>query len=270
MNRSHAARTFTLRVGRHVSTAAAIAVTVFLSPAFAQWQGYKTPGIPRKADGTFDASAAVPRAADGKPDLSGIWMAPRIRVDLAQGMKKGETVPFTPEGKRIFDERRATNSKDDPGARCLPTGIPVRATLQTPFKILQTPGVTAILYESRTQFRQILTDGRSLPKEVDWPAWQGFSVGRWDGDTFVVETAGFNGKVWLDQVGTPASDAFRLTERFHRRDFGHMEVEMIIDDRKMYTRPWSTIAELLFQPDTELLEYICEENERDSARMVGK
>jgi hypothetical protein len=258
------------RARRRVLVFGALGLAVMSWPAVAQWQGLPTPGLPRKADGTFDASAAAPRAADGKPDLSGIWMAPRIRVDLAQGLKKGETVPFTPEGKQIFDERRATNSKDDPGARCLPTGIPVRATLQTPFKILQTPGVTAILYESRTQFRQILTDGRSLPKEVDWPAWQGFSVGRWDGDTFVVETAGFNGKVWLDQVGTPASDAFRLTERFHRRDFGHMDVEMIIDDRKMYTRPWSTFAELLFQPDTELLEYICEENERDSARMVGK
>ena len=259
------------RDARRGAVAAALLVVAVLSTnATAQWQGYPTPGIPRKADGTFDASAPVPRAADGKPDLSGIWMAPRIRVDLSQGMKRGDAVPFTAEGKRIFDERRATNSKDDPGARCLPTGIPVRATLQTPFKLLQTPGVTAILYESRTQYRQILTDGRPLPKEVDWPAWQGFSVGRWDGETFVVETMGFNGKVWLDQVGTPASDALKITERFQRRDYGHMDLEMIIEDRKMYSRPWSTFAELLFQPDTELLEYICEENERDSARMVGK
>jgi len=236
----------------------------------AQWHGYPTPGIPRTADGKVNLTAPAPRAADGKPDLTGIWMAPRIRVDLAQGMKGGEKVPFTPEGRALYDERRANNGKDDPGARCLPTGIPVRATLQTPFKILQMPQVTAILYESRTQFRQILTDGRPLPKEIDWPSWQGFSVGRWDGDTFVVETVGFNGKIWLDQVGTPSSDAFKLTERFRRRDFGHIDLEMIIDDRKMYTRPWSTFAELLFQPDTELLEYVCEENERDSARMVGK
>jgi hypothetical protein len=236
----------------------------------AQWQGYRTPGIPRNADGTANLNAPVPKAADGPPDLSGIWMAPRIRVDLAQGMKLGETIPFTPEGRAIAQERRANNGKDDPGAHCLPTGIPVRATLQTPFKIIQTPQVTAILYESRTQFRQILTDGRPLPKEVDWPAWQGFSVGRWDGDTFVVDSGGFNGRAWLDQVGTPSSEVFHLTERFRRRDFGHMDLEMIIEDRRMYSRPWSTFAELIFQPDTELLEYICEENEKDSARMVGK
>ena len=236
----------------------------------AQWQGYPTPGIPRTADGQPNLNAPAPKAADGRPDLSGIWMAPRIRVDLAQGMKPGDTIPFTAEGRAIYQERRANNGKDDPGARCLPTGIPVRATLQTPFKIIQAPQVTAILYESRTQFRQILTDGRPLPKEVDWPAWQGFSVGHWDGDTFVVDSGGFNGRAWLDQVGTPSSDAFHLTERFHRRDFGHIDLEMIIDDRKMYTRPWSTSAELIFQPDTELLEYICEENEKDSARMVGK
>jgi len=248
----------------------AVGVTLAAARVAAQWHGYPTPNIPRAADGKANLSAPAPRASDGKPDLTGIWMAPRIRVDLAQGMKRGESIPFTPEGKAIATERRANNGKDDPGARCLPTGIPVRATLQTPFKILQTPQVTAILYESRTQFRQILTDGRALPKEIDWPTWQGFSVGRWEGDTFVVESAGFNGKAWLDQVGTPSSDAFRLTERFHRRDFGHMDLEMIIDDGKMYTRPWSTFAELILQPDTELLEYICEENERDSAKMVGK
>jgi hypothetical protein len=241
-----------------------------LARVAAQWQGYQTPGIPRTADGKPNLAAPAPRAPDGKPDLTGIWMAPRIRVDLSQGLKAGESIPFTPQGRALYDERRANNGKDDPGARCLPTGIPVRATLQTPFKILQTPQVTAILYESRTQFRQILTDGRPLPKEIDWPAWQGFSIGHWEGDTFVVQSAGFNGKAWLDQVGTPASDAFRLTERFHRRDFGHMDLEMIIEDRTMYTRPWSTFAELIFQPDTELIEYICEENERDSSQLVGK
>ena len=126
------------------------------------------------------------------------------------------------------------------------------------------PGTTAILYESGTRFRQVLTDGRPLPKEVDWPAWQGFSVGRWDGDTFVITTSGFNGKAWLDQAGHPQSDATTITERFRRRDFGHMDMEMIIDDRKMYTRPWSITAEFILQTDTELLEFICEENERAS------
>jgi hypothetical protein len=233
--------------------------------AGAQWQGHPTPGIPRLADGKPDLTAPAPRTADGKPDLTGIWLASRAVFDLSQAVRKGEQIPLNDEGKAILAERRRTLSKDDPSARCLPTGLPVRALLRTPFKILQTPSVMAVLYESRTTFRQILTDGRPLPAVVDWPAWNGFSVGRWDGDTFVAETAGFNGKPWLDQAGYPASDALRITERFRRRDFGHMDMEMVIDDRKMYTRPWSIHAEFLLQVDTELLEFICEENERDSA-----
>ena len=235
----------------------------------AQWQGYKTPGIPRLPDGSPNLSAPAPKTVDGRPDLSGIWQASRAVFDLAQAMKKGETVPFSADGKRIFSERRATESKDDPSARCLPTGLPVRALLRTPFKIIQTPPVMAILYESRTTFRQIMTDGRPLP-DVDWPAWNGFSVGGWQGDTFVAETAGFNGKPWLDQAGYPASDALRITERFRRRDFGHMDMEMVIDDRKMYTKPWSIVGEFILQADTELLEFICEENEKDSAILDGR
>jgi hypothetical protein len=249
--------------------ALALLFVTFGVPAFAQWHGYPTPGVPRLADGKPNLTAPAPRGPDGKPDLSGIWQASRAVFDLAQAVRKGEQIPFTAEGRAIFAERRKTNSKDDPSARCLPTGLPVRALLRTPFKILQTPAVTAILYESRTTFRQILTDGRPLPKEIDWPAWNGFSVGRWDGDTFVAETIGFNGKPWLDQAGYPASDALKITERFRRRDFGHIDLEMIIDDRKMYARPWSIFSELTLQVDTELLEFICEENEKDSRLLVG-
>src|SRR5436190_6123047 len=153
-----------------------------------QWQGYPTPGIPRTADGKANLSAPAPRAADGKPDLSGIWQSTRSRFNIAAGLKTGETVPFQPWAKEVFDERQMNNSKDDPGARCLPTGLPMRATLATPLKLVQIPGLTLILYESRTTFRQILTDGRPLPKVIDWPAWQGFSIGKWEGDTFVVDT----------------------------------------------------------------------------------
>jgi hypothetical protein len=234
-----------------------------------QWQGYPTPGIPRLADGKPNLSAPAPRAADGKPDLSGIWQSTRSRFNIAAGLKEGETAPFQPWAKAVFDERQANNSKDDPGARCLPTGLPMRATLATPLKIVQIPGLTLILYESRTTFRQILTDGRPLPF-VDWPAWQGYSIGKWEGETFIVETIGTNGKAWLDQAGHPASDALHLTERFRRRDFGHMSMEMTIDDPKTYTKPWTIGAEFALQADTELLEFICEENEKDSQRMVGK
>jgi hypothetical protein len=254
-----------------MTRAVVLAALVALSaPLDAQWHGYPTPGIPRTPDGKPNLSAPAPRAADGHPDLSGIWMASRAVFDLRQGLKPGDAVPFTTEGRAVFEERRATNSKDDPSARCLPTGLPVRALLRTPLKIVQAPALTVILYESRTTFRQILTDGRPLPKVVDWPAWQGFSVGAWEGDTFVVQSAGFNGRAWLDQAGYPATDAFRLTERFRRRDFGHIDLEMVIDDRRMYTRPWSIFTELVYQADTELLEFICEENERDAKRMVGK
>jgi hypothetical protein len=238
--------------------------------AFAQWHGYPTPNIPRNPDGSPNLEAPAPRAPDGKPDLSGIWLARRPRFDLSQSLKAGEVVPLQPAAKALFDERRANKSKDDPSARCLPTGLPVRATLATPLKFVQTPGLTVILYESRTTFRQILTDGRPLPKEIDWPSWQGFSIGKWEGETFVIDTTGFNGRAWLDQAGHPESESLHLTERFRRRDFGHMDMEMIIDDPKMYTRPWSIFAEFLLQTDTELLEFICEENERDSSHMLGK
>jgi hypothetical protein len=244
--------------------------TVLVAAMFLQWHGFPTPGIPRTADGKPNLSAPLPRAADGKPDLSGIWMATRPRFNVAQSLKAEDSIPFQPWAKAVFDERQANNSKDDPSARCLPTGLTLRATLATPLKIVQIPGLTLILYESRTTFRQIFTDGRPLPKVVDWPAWQGFSIGKWEGDTFVVETSGTNGKFWLDQAGHPATESFRLIERFRRRDFGHMEIEMTIDDPKTYTRPWNIYVEMALQPDTELLEFICEENEQDAHRMVGK
>jgi hypothetical protein len=237
--------------------------------ALAQWEGYPTPGIPRTPDGQVNLNAPLPRTADGKPDLSGIWQASRGAFNFAVGLKRGETVPFNAEGKKLFDQRQANNSKDEPSARCLPSHVALRNQLNTPFKFVQTPGVTIQLYESRTTFRQIFTDGRPLP-DIDWPTWGGFSVGRWDGDTFVIETTGFNGKTWLDQAGHPATNAMRLTERFTRKDFGHMELETIIDDPNVYTQPWSTVAQFTFKADTELLEFICEENERDSQFLIGK
>jgi hypothetical protein len=249
-------------------TIAVVAATAI--SAVAQWHEYPTPGIPRTPDGKPNLSAPAPRALDGKPDLSGIWLSARPRFNIALGLKPGETVPFQPAAKALFDERRANNSKDDPSARCLPTGLPVRATLATPLKLVQTPGLTLILYESRTTYRQVLTDGRPHPRVIDWPSWQGFSIGKWEGDTFVIDTVGFNGKAWLDQAGHPESDALHLTERFRRRDFGHMDMEMIIDDPKMYTRPWSIFAEFVLQADTELLEFICEENEKDAQHLVGR
>jgi hypothetical protein len=254
----------------YVLGAAFMSFLVCTDATLAQWHGYPTPGIPRTADGRPSLSAPVPRTPDRKPDLSGIWMSSRAKFNVALSLKPGDAVPFQPWAKAVFEERQGNNSKDDPSARCLPTGLTLRATLATPLKIVQIPGLTLVLYESRTTYRQIFTDGRPLPKVVDWPAWQGFSIGKWDGDTFVVDTAGFNGNFWLDQAGHPASDAMHLTERFHRRDFGHMDLEMTIDDPKTYTRPWTMYVEFVLQSDTELLEFICEENEKDASHMVGK
>ena len=237
--------------------------------ALAQWHGYPTPGIPRTADWKPNLSAPAPRASDGKPYLSGIWLSPRAKVNVALSLKPGDDIPFQPWAKQVFDERQATNSKDDPSARCLPTGLTVNPTLPTPLKIVQTPALMVILYESRTNFRQIFTDGRPLPSDVDWPAWQGFSVGKWEGETFVVETAGTNGKFWLDQAGHPATESFHLIERYRRRDFGHLDIEMTIDDPKAYTRPWNLYVNMVLQADTELLEYFCE-NEKDAQRLIGK
>ncbi len=142
-------------------------------------------------------------------------------------------------------------------------------THATPRRIIQTSGVIAILYESYHQYRQILLDGRPLP-EPSQPAFLGYSVGRWEGDTLVVETNGLNDKGWLDMNGHPQTETTHITERFRRRNFGHIDLELTIDDPKTYTRPWTVaVSGLDFLPDEDLIEAICE-NEKDSSHLVGK
>jgi hypothetical protein len=212
--------------------------------ASAQWLNYPTPGVPKKADGTPNLDAPTPRAADGKPDLSGIWWLPGMGAantgtppkylnDIAADLKP-EQVPLQPWAAALFKQRGVDNSKDFPYTRCLPPGVPMISSFPAPWKIIQNPGLTAILYENSTTYRQIFTDGRILSKDAN-PAWMGYSVGHWEGDTFVVETSGFNDKTWLDFVGHPHTDALRLTERFHRRDIGHLDVQYTFDDPKAYT-----------------------------------
>ena len=136
-------------------------------------------------------------------------------------------------------------------------------------KAVHTPRLLVLLYEVNAMYRQIFIDGRPQPEDP-LPSWNGYSTSKWQGDTLVVESTGFNGRAWLDQAGYPASESFRLIERYRRRDFGHMDLEMILEDPGMYTRPWSIFVNLVFQADTELIEFICEENEKDSALLVGK
>jgi hypothetical protein len=225
-----------------------------------QWLQHPTPGIPRTSDGKPDLSAPAPRTHEGKPDLSGLWEA----VDnFETDFKSADAMPWAQAEVR----KREENPPHDSWAiLCLPAGPNV--TFTGPFKIIQTPGTTAILYETTNNYRQIFTDGRELPTDPN-PTWQGYSVGRWDGDTLVVETTGFNDRSRLGRPAQyPHSEALRITERYRRRDFGHIDLQMTVDDPKTFTRPWTTKAELVLRPDTEMLEYVCNENEKDRQHFV--
>ncbi len=241
-----------------VMVAVACAMTV---PAAAQWINYPTAGIPRLPDGKANLSAPAPKTPDGKPDLSGLWRPAAILIgDIATNLKPG-SVPFQPWAEKLYKERRANESKEDPTAACIVGGVPRSDLVPYPFKILQVPNMVVILYEAVHSYRQIFSDGRPLPKDMN-PSWFGYSVGHWEGDAFVVRTEGFNDRGWLDNFGKPATDALKVTERFVRKDFGHMDIEITIDDAKAYTRPWNVTLPLVLYPDSDLLEYICNENNK--------
>jgi hypothetical protein len=250
--------------------------------AAAQWIDYPTPGMPRLPNGKVDLAAPLPKAADGKPDLTGLWQRARgmarqrtgnaglaMGPNLADFMRPGETIPpMLPAAEALYKERQANFMADRPSSRCLPHGIPDQMLIGVPLKIVQTPGVTFILYEEFARFRQIFTDGRG-PAPVAAPAWLGYSIGKWDRDSFVVDTRGFNDKSWLDDSGRPHTEALHTVERFRRTDFGHMDVEITIDDPGAYTKPWSFPLKFEFLADTDFIEDVCD-NERDSAHSVGK
>jgi hypothetical protein len=238
-------------------------------PAPAQWLKLPLPGTPRSPDGKPDLTALAPRASNGKPDLSGIWTADSGKY-LENLAGAGVEVPIQPWAAAIYKERRDTLGSNKPQVRCLPHGVPDAMLVPGyPFKIIQTPGETVVLGEEFNQYRQIFTDGRALPVDPN-PAWFGYSIGKWEGDTFVVETAGFNDGSWLDNGGHPHTDALHLTERFRRRNFGNMELEVTVDDPKAYPKPWkSTSVHFILLPDTELIEHLCE-NEKDAPHLLSK
>ena len=239
-------------------------VAALSTPAIAQWIDYRTPGVPRLPDGKPNLSAPAPRTADGKPDLSGIWQAGRAGqygydYDVAQNLPAGSVTPWA---ESIRQQRVQDFRKDSPLAQCRPVSIPF-LNFRGLSRIVQTPGVIVILYESpNSPHRTILTDGRDLPKEMN-PTWLGYSVGHWEQDTLVVNTAGFNDKGWLDVGGHPQTESLRLTERYRRRDFGHLELQVTFDDPKTFAKPFTLRMEKTLTPDTELIEDVCE-NERDS------
>ena len=246
------------------------AALMTLVPASAQWLKYPTAGMPRTPDGKPNLSAPAPKTADGKADLSGLWKANngKYLFNLAADLAPGEA-PFQPWAAEVYKQRVDNLGKDRPSARCIPHGVPDEvAVAGYPFKILQTPGLVIILYEEFEHFRQIFTDGRALPKDPN-PTLLGYSIGRWEGDDLIVDTAGFSDVSWLDDPGHPHTEALHVTERFHRPDFGHLEIRVTIDDPKTYTRPWSANESFTFLPDTEILENICE-NEKDVRHLVGR
>jgi len=276
-----------------------VALIAFLSyAAHAQWLNFPTPGTPRTADGKPDLTAPMPNALDGKPDLSGVWMHEltsvaevkrlfgnrfddSIKVDVP-GMEIGtqhkyafdilldykpEEAMLRPAAVELQRQHRRGAGAESAAEVCTGVaGFPLAGLLSEPIKIVQAPRLTLILYEVQNLRRQIYTDGRTLPKEVNLPDYMGYSVGSWDHDTFVVETAGFNDKTTLDAAGHPHGEGLHITERFLRRDFGHLDVEMTFDDPQMYTKPFTIKIPHNLMADADIFEDFCE-NEKDRAHL---
>ena len=247
----------------------AMILCVMSASLTAQWPNRPTPGVPRTADGKPDLAAPAPRSADGKPDLSGVWLVKQgsYLIWAAGDLKPEEMRPWA---AALYKQRADDYRKDSDGITCLPPGpkAGISGVGPYPMKIAQTPNLTVVLYEYETLFRQIFTDGRALPEDPN-PTWMGYSIGHWEGDTLVVTTAGFNDRTTLDLAGHPHTEALRVTERFRRRDAGHIDLQVTLDDPKAYTRAWTLPIELDLVPDGDLIEYVCE-NERDAAHLVGK
>jgi hypothetical protein len=245
------------------------AMALLSVPLGAQWLTYKMPGIPRTADGKPNLSAPAPRTPDGKPDLSGIWRPQRNSVylnNITADLKPSEIQPWA---QAVYQQHVANLGADSPRAHCLPDP-PTYYHLASISRMVQTPALTVIISEGISNSgvtRTIFTDGRGLPEDMN-PTWLGYSIGRWEGDTLVVTSAGFNDKTWLDFSGHPHSEALRTTERFHRRDFGHIDFEMTLDDPKTFTRPFTFKVEKTLVTDTELMETICE-NEQIAPHLMG-
>jgi hypothetical protein len=261
----------------------------------AQWPAYPTPALPRTADGKLDLNGPTPRTAEGKPDLSGIWrfvdspdarqgpplpagvgtagIGARVRglnqfFDIGSTLKDG--LPFQTWAAELRKRRVDDNNRDNPDAHCLPLGLMQLHTHPQPRKILQSPELVLILYEANGGIRQIFTDGRPLPPKGVQPWWYGYSIGRWEADTLVVETTGFRNDVWLDVEGSPLTDVGKMTERFRRVNFGNMEIDVTVDDPKAYTKAWTVSIHHRIMLDTELIEFVCQENEKDVQHMRGK
>jgi len=271
-----------------IRLAAVLALCALISPALlAQWPLHPQPRAPRAPDGRVRLDAPTPRLADGKPDFSGVWET--IRTGTGQvvtgkdvpplqrtsqfwniGAGLDGDLPLRDWARELRNQRIARNSADNPDAHCLPIGFTQLHNHPQPRKIIHTPTLVVILYEANGGVRQIFLDGRKLPDNDPQPWWYGYSIGRWDGDTLVVETAGFRDGGWLDVNGAPLTDAAKMTERIRRVNYGNLEIEVTVDDPKAYTRPWTAVKmRQRLLPDDELIEFVCQENEKSSKRFVN-
>jgi hypothetical protein len=255
---------------------------VLAPAASAQWPARTIPNVPRSSDGTVNLTAPTPRTSHGRPDLSGLWMPepdpngkpegventvfPRYLMNVTKDLEDPSDL-LVPAAESRYRERLATDGAEDPIAHCQPPGSPRIFSLPRPTKIIETPGVMLLLHEHDTTYRQIFTDGRPLPDEP-FPTWMGYSIGRWDHDTFVVTTIGLTDRMWLDVQGHPHTEALVLTERFRRVDVGHMDVEVTYTDPGTFKTPLTITHKLRLLRDQEMIEYFCTDNEKDRHRYV--
>jgi hypothetical protein len=263
-------------------TALLLMTLVIAKPGSAQWLKYPAAGIPRTSDGKPNLNAPTPRTPDGKPDLSGIWdiehnagCPPETCFDLSVGREFSnlgfsiQGLPYQPWAAELAKKRTAEFRKDDPWTLCTSLGIVRLQTAPLYRKIIQLPGLLVMLNERMATYRQIFTDGRPFPEDPQ-PSWIGYSVGRWDGDTLVVETTGFKDGIWLDARGSPMTDAAKIIERYRRTNFGKMEIELTVNDPKAYTAPFTVKLNHFLMADTELVDYICQDNEKSLQHFVTK
>jgi len=271
------------------SAALVIAASVIVGvgiPAGAQYLKYPTAGVPRTAAGKVNMSAPTPRTADGKPDFSGLWLTANpwcptgydansglCGLELPMGLdgiNLGRTLtgglPYQPWLAKLVKERTASDSKDDPHVRCLPDTFLRAYSLPHILKIVQTPGLLIMLSEVNASYRQVFTDGRPLPIDPT-PSWQGYSTAKWDGDALVIDSAGFRDGLWIDWNGSEIGESAKVRERITRPEYGHLDIEVTVDDPKAYTKPWTVKLRQKVVVDTELVDEICLENEQSAKRM---
>jgi len=260
-------------------------------PLVAQWLKYPTAGVPRTREGKPNLGGPTPRTREGTPDFSGLWLTAdglpcnqqslgsefllcgaelpisRYGINMGAGLPQG--LPYQPWAAQQVKYETEQNSKDDPHARCLPDTFVRLYGLPHIQKFVQAPGLLVMLDELNAGYRQVFTDGRPLPIDPQ-PSWQGYSSGKWAGDTLVVDSIGFRDDLWLDIVGSPLTSAAKVRERIRRPDYGHLEFEVTVDDPKAYTKPWTVTLKQVIVVDTELIDEICLENEKSVQRMTGK